>query len=319
MRARRCGRGGGSVGSKKGALGHVHKHKGRGGALVNGQNAWGHKRFGGLVKGSGEPLTRPTMDELRTFAAFAEELADAARAAALHWAEAGWETENKLGEAGFDPVTQADRAAEAAMRELIEARCPDHGIAGEEFGEKAGAGRYVWSLDPIDGTRAFICGLPSWTVLIALLDEGRPVVGVIDAPKVDERYVGLGSEAVLAGAGRRAAMRTSGCRSLRDARLSTTDEHIVRDPEAFSRVRREARLTRYGLDGYAYGRLAAGGLDLVIETGLKPHDYNALIPVVRAAGGVIGNWRGEDDFSAGDVVAAATPELFEEAVALLRA
>lgn len=257
------------------------------------------------------------MDELRTFAAFAEELGDAARGAALHWSEAGWETENKLGEAGFDPVTQADRAAERAMRELIEARYPDHGIAGEEFGETAGAGRYCWSLDPIDGTRAFICGLPSWTVLIALLDEGRPVVGVIDAPKVDERYVGGAGEALLVGGGKRAPMRTSGCRSIAEARLSTTDPHILRDPGAFERVRREARLTRYGLDGYGYGRLAAGGLDLVIETGLKPHDYNALIPVVRAAGGVIGDWRGEDDFSAGDVVAAATPELFEEAVRVL--
>jgi histidinol phosphatase-like enzyme (inositol monophosphatase family) len=259
------------------------------------------------------------MSELAVFAAFAGELADAARAEALRWSEADWAVENKNEGGDFDPVTRADRAVERVMRDLIEARWPDHGIAGEEFGVTRAGARWTWSLDPIDGTRAFICGLPSWTVLIALLDEGRPVVGVIDAPKVDERYVGLGSEAVLAGAGRRAAMRTSGCRSLRDARLSTTDEHIVRDPEAFSRVRREARLTRYGLDGYAYGRLAAGGLDLVIETGLKPHDYNALIPVVRAAGGVIGNWRGEDDFSAGDVVAAATPELFEAAVALLRA
>jgi len=257
------------------------------------------------------------MDALRTFAAFAEELADAARAAALHFAEAGWETENKLGETGFDPVTQADRAAERAMRELIEARYPDHGIAGEEYGEKAGAGRYVWSLDPIDGTRAFICGLPSWTVLIALLDAGEPVVGVIDAPRVDERYVGLGGEALLVGGGKRAMMRTSLCRSLGEARLSTTDPHLLDDPQAFERVRREARLTRYGLDGYAYGRLAAGGIDLVIESGLKPHDYNALVPVVRAAGGAIGDWDGAPDVSGGRVVAAATRELYDQAVALL--
>jgi myo-inositol-1(or 4)-monophosphatase len=244
-------------------------------------------------------------------AAFAAELADAARAAI---AAASREAEDKGGGA-FDPVTEADRAAERAMRALIEARYPDHGIAGEEYGIVRGDARFVWSLDPIDGTRAFICGLPSWTTLIALVADGQATVGLIDAPALNERYVGFGDTARLNGA----PLATSGCATLADARFSTTDPYLFAGAEAegFERLRRGARVTRYGLDAYAYARLAGGSIDLVAESGLKPHDYNALIPVVRAAGGVIGNWRGEADFSDGQVLAAATPELFEEAVGTL--
>jgi myo-inositol-1(or 4)-monophosphatase len=246
--------------------------------------------------------------DLAALAAFAGSLADAARAVTLGAADRAAEDKNAGGV--YDPVTAADREAERTIRALIEAVHPDHGIAGEEFPEKAGAGRFVWSLDPIDGTRAFICGLPSWTTLIALLDEGVPVVGLIDAPTLDERYLGF------AGA---TGLKASDCRRLAEARLSTTDPYLFAGAEAegFERLRRAARLTRYGLDAYAYARLAAGSIDLVAESGLKPHDYNALIPVVRAAGGVIGNWRGEADFSEGQVLAAATPELFEAAVKIL--
>ena len=248
--------------------------------------------------------------ELADLAAFAGRLADAARAVTLGAADRA--AEDKSGGGAYDPVTAADREAERVIRVLIEAVHPDHGISGEEFPEKVGAGRFVWSLDPIDGTRAFICGLPSWTTLIALLDGGEPIVGLIDAPALDERYLGF------AGAG---GLRTSGCRRLAEARLSTTDPYLFAGAEAerFERLRRAARLTRYGLDAYAYARLAGGSIDLVAESGLKPHDYNALIPVVRAAGGVIGNWRGEADFSEGQVLAAASPELFEEAVQILAA
>jgi len=243
------------------------------------------------------------------FAAFAETLADAARAVTLGAVDRV--AENKNDDGTFDPVTAADRAAERVIRALIEQAFPDHGIAGEEYGVMEGAGRHVWSLDPIDGTRAFICGLPSWTTLIALLDRGQPVVGLIDVPALEERYLGY------AGAG---GLKASDCRSLNEARASTTDPYLFAGAEAesFERLRRTARLTRYGYDAYAYARLAAGSIDLVAESGLKPHDYNALIPVVRAAGGVIGNWRGEDDFTDGQVLAAATPELFEEAVRVLR-
>lgn len=245
---------------------------------------------------------------LAEFAAFACTLADAARGVTLGAVDRA--AEDKGAGGVYDPVTAADREAERVIRALIEEAFPDHGIAGEEYGEKAGAGRYVWSLDPIDGTRAFICGLPSWTTLIALLEDGAPVVGLIDVPALDERYLGF------AGA---TGLRASGCCSLAEARAATTDPYLFAGAEAegFERLRRTARLTRYGYDAYAYARLAAGSVDLVAESGLKPHDYNALIPVVRAAGGVIGNWRGEADFSDGQVLATATRELFEEAVGVL--
>lgn len=246
--------------------------------------------------------------DLARFAAFAGTLADAARAVTLGAVDRAAEDKNEGGV--YDPVTAADRETERVIRALIESVYPDHGISGEEFGEKEGAGRFVWSLDPIDGTRAFICGLPSWTTLIALLEDGAPVVGLIDVPALDERYLGH------AGAG---GLATSGCRTLAEARLSTTDPYLFAGAEAegFERLRRAARLTRYGLDAYAYARLAGGSIDLVAENSLKPHDYNALIPVVRSAGGVIGNWRGEADFGDGQLLAAATPELFEEAVRVL--
>jgi histidinol phosphatase-like enzyme (inositol monophosphatase family) len=244
------------------------------------------------------------------YAAFAGTLADAARAVTLGAADRV--AENKNDDGTYDPVTAADREAERVIRALIEQAYPDHGIAGEEFGVKAGAGRHVWSLDPIDGTRAFICGLPSWTTLIALLDEGQPVVGLIDVPTLNERYLGYPGAPGL---------KASDCRTLRDARLATTDVHIFSDSERarFDRLRTGARVTRYGLDAYAYARLAVGSIDLIAENSLKPHDYNALIPVVRAAGGLIGNWRGEDEYREGQVLAAATPELFAEAVRLLAA
>jgi myo-inositol-1(or 4)-monophosphatase len=262
-------------------------------------------------------MTQPPSPRNRDFADFACSLADAARRETLPRFESGVVAEDKNAGGAWDPVTDADRAAERAMRALIEYRYPNHGIAGEEFAERPARGPYVWSLDPIDGTRSFVCGLPTWTTLIALLEDGRPVIGVIDAPRLGERYVGHAGEARLIGPAGARLLGTSGCRSLGEARLSTTDPHLLDAPHAFERVRAACRTTRYGHDAYAYARLAAGSIDLVIESGLKPHDYNALVPVVRAAGGTIGNWRGESDLSAGSIVAAATAQLFEAAVEAL--
>ncbi len=248
--------------------------------------------------------------------AFAEELAAAARMETLRrWAH-GCAAEDK-GNGIFDPVTEADREAERVMREMIRAHFPDHGVSGEEWGDEPGSSRWSWSLDPVDGTRSFMCRLPTWVTLIALLDGRTPVLGVIDAPVLDETYLGFAGEAWMLRKGERSAIRTSGCARLADARLSTTDPFLLNDATAFERVRRTARVTRYGHDGYAYARLAAGSIDLVIESGLKPHDYNALIPVIAGAGGHIGDWRGGSDFAEGAVIAAATRELYDEAVALL--
>jgi histidinol phosphatase-like enzyme (inositol monophosphatase family) len=252
------------------------------------------------------------MDELRRFA---ETLADAARGETLPRFDAGCAADDKGGANGFDPVTEADRSAERSMRALIETQYPDHGISGEEYGDTPAAGPFTWSLDPVDGTRAFVCGMPTWVTLIALLRDGLPMLGVIDVPRLDERYVGHGEQCWL---GER-RLKVSGCRSLAEARLSTTDPFLFSGAEeaAFTRIRKAVRTARYSQDGYAYARLAAGTIDLVIESGLKPHDYNALIPVVRGAGGVIGNWKGGSDFSAGAVVAAASLELFDQAIELL--
>lgn len=251
---------------------------------------------------------------------FALDLARTARAETLpRWVEC-CPAEDK-GAGAFDPVTKADLEAEQAMRSLIRKRYPDHGVTGEELADEPASGPYSWSLDPVDGTRSFICRLPNWTTLIALLDSGSPVLGVIDAPCLDETYLGFGGEAWMIWKGERTSLATSGCRNLADARLSTTDPFLFEGAEAegFAAVRRAARMTRYGHDGYGYARLAAGSIDLVIENGLKLHDYSALVPVISGAGGVIGDWAGASDLSAGKVVAAASRELYDEAVRLLAA
>lgn len=255
--------------------------------------------------------------DLAALADFARSLADAARAVTMpRWRSAG-AAENKAKGALFDPVTEADQAAERAMRALIEYRYPNHGISGEEYPDRPSRGRYAWSLDPIDGTRAYICGLPSWTTLIALIDEGEPVLGLIDAPRMGERYLGSADGATLTTPEGERPLRTSACRTLAEARFSTTDPFLFygAEAEAFQRLRAAARVTRFGHDGYGYARLADGSFDLIVESGLQSHDYQALIPVVRGAGGVIGDWEGGNDLSGGRIVAAATPELFEEAVA----
>jgi myo-inositol-1(or 4)-monophosphatase len=252
---------------------------------------------------------------------FAMRLAQSARRETVwRWIN-GCEAEDKGGSSSFDPVTEADRAAERAMRELIEQEFPSHGISGEEFGVKASSSAFCWSLDPIDGTRSFTCGLPTWVTLIALLKDGAPIIGVIDAPALDELYVGEAGAAVLHGRGGVTRIATSPCTNLSEARVSTTDPGLfdASGAAAFEQVRTSARTVRYGHDGYGYARVAAGTIDLVIEAGLKEHDYQALIPVVRGAGGTFGDWRGGQDYSSGKVIAAATPEIYEAAVRIMRA
>lgn len=206
------------------------------------------------------------------------------------------------------------------MRILLEAEASAHGVDGEEFPPRLSEGSFTWSLDPVDGTRAFVCGMPTWVTLIALLQDGEPRVGIIDASALDELYTGSGDQAELVHRGTRTPICVSGCVALAEARVSTTDPFLF-DPAAqaaFERVRSVARTVRYGFDGYAYARIAAGSLDLVIESGLKTYDYNALIPVVRAAGGTFGDWYGGDDYSEGKVIAASSRELYDAAVEIMR-
>lgn len=249
-------------------------------------------------------------------ASFAIELAMAARQETLRPSRVA-DIENKGRGGIFDPVTAADRASERAMRALIMERFPDHGIYGEEFADKEADGPFAWSLDPIDGTRSYICGLPVWTTLIALLEAGEPVVGVIDTPRLDEMYIGTEREAAIICNGERSPIRTSDCKRLDEARFSTTDPFLLGSFELLDHIARAVRVTRFGLDGYAYARLASGSIDLVIENGLKPYDYSAVIPLIRAAGGHVGNWVGGNDFAEGKLIAAASSELYEEAVELI--
>lgn len=264
-------------------------------------------------------MTSAADARINDFVGFAHRLADAARRETLPRWRSATVAEDKGGHE-FDPVTEADRKAELSMRALIEAEFPEHGVSGEEFPDRAPEGPLSWSLDPVDGTRSFICGLPNWVTLIALLENGRPILGLIDVPCLDERYTGFAGGASLRHHGEETRLSSSGCTSLAEARLSTTDPYLFRGDEggAYKRVRDRVRTTRYGQDGYGYARLAAGSLDLVIETDLKPHDYNALIPIIRTAGGVIGDWEGGEDFSAGKVIAAATPELYAAALEAMR-
>ena len=219
------------------------------------------------------------------------------------------------GSLSFDPVTDLDRDIERAMRSYLHSQFPDHGVWGEEAGWlNEGAARH-WSIDPVDGTRALICGLPSWCVLVALIEGGKHVAGMIDCPSLDERLIGLDGATTRNGV----PVSTSGCAAVDRARLSTTDPYLFEGDEAvaFGALRNAVVLTRYGLDALAYARVATGNLDLVVESGLNRHDLDALVPVVRGAGGHVGDWSGGEDWDGGRIVAAASKALYDEAVALL--
>ncbi|SNT49644.1 myo-inositol-1(or 4)-monophosphatase [Tardiphaga sp. OK246] len=222
----------------------------------------------------------------------------------------------------FDPVTEADRAAEAVMRRLIKANFPQHGIVGEEFGTEREDAEYVWVLDPIDGTKSFISGFPIWGTLIALLHRGTPVYGMMHQPYIGERFSGDSGSARYQGANnttRKLAVRR--CASLKDATLFTTSPRLMNnaDRAKFQDVEKGVRLTRYGGDCYSYCMLAAGHLDLVIETELKPYDIAALIPIITGAGGVVTTWEGKPAQNGGRIVAAGDPRVHEAALKILNA
>jgi histidinol-phosphatase len=263
--------------------------------------------------------------EITQYADFAMRLADAARVQTLPRFRSGLGVSNKAG-ADFDPVTDADRESERVMREMISKTYPAHGIIGEEFGATPGAAPWRWVLDPIDGTRAFVCGVPSWTTLIALEYEERPVLGLIDQPYTDERWIAENGVTRFLHGEIEKDCRTSGVEDLSVARISTTDPRprpagYISDEEAaaFARLASETRLARFSMDAYAYALLAHGELDLVVEAGLSHHDYVALVPVVEGAGGVITNWSGAPVGSdaRGETVAAATSDLHAAALKIL--
>ena len=265
------------------------------------------------------------------FAAFVERLAQVSADVILPFFRSSIGAEDKSRGGAFDPVTEADRAAEAAMRRLIAQTFPAHGVVGEEYGLDRPEAEYVWVLDPIDGTKSFISGLPTWGTLIGLMHHGQPVYGMMSQPFTRERFFGDGKRSRLrALAPTRGeapptewttrTLRTRPCAGLEQATVMTTSPDLIRDDvdrAVYFKLERAARLARYGADCYAYCALAAGFVDLVVETNLKPHDVVALAPIVEGAGGVMTTWEGDSVAKGGRILAAGDSRLHEEARRIL--
>lgn len=251
--------------------------------------------------------------------AVAETLADAARPAALaHFRRAGLTADSKE-TARFDPVTEADRAAEDAMRAILDERRPQDAILGEERGHRAGTSGLTWVLDPIDGTRGYLSGTPTWGVLVGLTDADGPVLGIIDQPYIGERFIGGPGIAQVTGPMGTHPLRTRPPRPLAEAILFTTFPEVgtAEEGAAFHRLAARCKLVRYGMDCYAYALVAAGQIDLVAEAGLQAYDVVAPIAVIEAAGGIVTDWQGRPAHNGGRVLAAANAAIHAEALALL--
>ncbi|MEM1237111.1 MAG: inositol monophosphatase family protein [Pseudomonadota bacterium] len=245
--------------------------------------------------------------------------ADAARVETLRYFRAeGLAAENKDA-GGFDPVTAGDRAAEAAMRRVLADLRPDDAILGEEEAAKPGTSGLTWVLDPIDGTRGFLAGTPTWGVLIAVGPDDGPVYGMIDQPYIGERFEGGFGQARMSGPQGDRALSVSATRALKDAILFTTFPEVGTPDQrrAFEAVAAQAKLTRYGMDCYGYALVAGGHADLVIEAGLNSYDIQGPMAVVQGAGGIVTDWQGGPAHEGGTAIAAATPELHAAAMELL--
>lgn len=260
------------------------------------------------------------------FERFVEELAEVSGEAIMPFFRTALAADNKAHGGAFDPVTEADRGAELAMRRLIERTFPSHGIIGEEFGARNADAEYVWVLDPIDGTKSFICGFPTWGTLIGLSHRGRPCYGMMHQPFTRERFHGDGEAAFWRGPARhgrsieeRRKLAVRPCPRLEQATLMTTSPLLIEPErrERFRRVEENVRLSRYGGDCYAYCALAAGQVDLVIESGVQQYDIFPLIPIIEGAGGVVTTWDGGDASGGGAVIAAGDRALHEAAMKIL--
>jgi myo-inositol-1(or 4)-monophosphatase len=248
------------------------------------------------------------------FAVFALQAARDAGAAILPHFRAPIDVVDKGGARGYDPVTEADRASEAVIRDAVLRRYPDHGIDGEEHGRQAGTSRYTWVIDPIDGTRSFILGQLHWATLIALNDGERPIVGVTHQPFVGESFVGANGVAQWCRGDAQRTLATRRCARVEDAIVATTDPRHFQSPRqlaAYAVATEGARLVRYGGDCYCYTQLAMGLVDIVIETGLNSYDIQALVPLIENAGGAISDWSGGRCDGGGDVLACGDPRLHE--------
>lgn len=261
-------------------------------------------------------LSEATRHELM---AVAGALADAARRETLaHFRAEDLGTESKES-LRFDPVTVADRAAERAMRAILALRRPQDAILGEEFGNRAGTSGLTWVLDPIDGTRGYLSGTPTWGVLVAVSGTAGPLYGLIDQPYIGERFAGGFGVAEVIGPMGRKLLAARPPRPLAQAILFSTFPEVGTPEEAaaFARLAGQVRLVRYGMDCYAYALVAAGQIDLVVEAGLQPYDVAAPIAVIEAAGGIVSDWQGGPAAAGGRIIAAANAEIHAAALALL--
>ena len=259
------------------------------------------------------------MKELANHIAFAHRLADAAGAVIRPYFRKPIRVIDK-GEGMYDPVTEADRRAEEAMRAIIKRERPADGIMGEEHGTERGTSGLTWVIDPIDGTRAFITGQNQWGTLIALNDGKKPVLGLLDQPVLGERFVGTERSTTFRSAEGERVLRARQCRELKNAALMTTNPWgYFTDGElaAFQNLSKAAQLTRFGGDCYAYGLIAMGFIDLVVEARLAPWDIQALIPIVEGAGGIVTDWEGGHVHEGGRVIAAGDKRVHAEAMKIL--
>jgi myo-inositol-1(or 4)-monophosphatase len=246
---------------------------------------------------------------------FAHRLAEKSGEVILPHFRAGGDVANKQA-GGFDPVTEADCGAEAAMRRMIEAEYPAHGIAGEEFEDKPAADAHCWVLDPIDGTKAFIIGLPIWGTLIGLSSQGKPIFGMMDQPYLGERFWSTPDGARFRNRNGERTIRTRRCVSLSEAIMGATSPDMFKhdDVRRFQKLSGSCRLTRYGGDCYLYCLLAMGLVDIVAEASLKPFDIAPLIPIIEAAGGKVTRWDGGDASGGGKILAVGDPSLHAAAM-----
>ena len=252
--------------------------------------------------------------------AFMHRLADASGQAILPYLRSALAVEDKAAEGLFDPVTAADRAGEAAIRALITAHFPAHGVIGEEFGSQNPNADYVWVLDPIDGTRSFLSGMPIWGTLIALLAQGEPILGMLDQPFLKERFWGDGEAAFGRGSLGEKLLCTRKPLALKDAVVWVSSSFPLNPSgmAAVERLRSKVRMIRYGSDCYAMAMLAEGHIDAVIETGLDIYDIAAHVPILRGAGGVITGLKGEAAITAGDYLATGDPDLHAPMLAVIQ-
>ena len=265
-----------------------------------------------------DPDPNAARAQRHAFIATAHALADRAGAVILPHFRTGTTAHNKGG-ADFDPVTEADRGAEAAIREAIGEAYPDHGIVGEEFGSERADAQLCWIIDPIDGTRAFIMGQPLWGTLIGLTDGGAPLIGLLDQPYMRERFWSGETQSFFARDGEPQPIKTRSCASLDGATLASTSPDMFEgaDRERFESLTANVKLRRFGGDCYNYGLLAMGEVDLVVEAGLKPFDILPLVPIVERAGGIVSTWEGGDPREGGRIIAAGDPVLHERALRIL--